>query len=180
MKCYERYLSGGETGLSDLVELYGNHLMMFINGYVRNLSTAEDLMEDVFVELLIDKNRFRGGSKFRTWLFQIGKNKALNYLKRENRYRMVDVEAVEADLAQETRIVESLFQDEQKQILHNALGRIRKNYAQALYLVYFEEMTYEQAAEVLGQTAKQVDNMVSRGKKQLRKEMELLQGGSET
>lgn len=59
MKCYERYLSGDETGLNDLVELYGDHLMMFINGYVRNLSTAEDLMEDVFVELLIDKNRFQ-------------------------------------------------------------------------------------------------------------------------
>jgi RNA polymerase sigma factor (sigma-70 family) len=180
MKCYERYLSGDETGLNDLVELYGDHLMMFINGYVRNLSTAEDLMEDVFVELLIDKNRFRGGSRFRTWLFQIGKNKALNYLKRENRYRMVDVEAVEADLAHEARIVEALFQDDQKRVLHTALGRIRRNYAQALYLIYFEEMTYAQAAEVLGQTVKQVDNMVSRGKKQLRIEMESLSGGSET
>lgn len=172
---YRRYLSGDMSGLNDLVELYGNHLMMFIHGYVRNLTVAEDLMEDVFVELLMNNNPYRGNSQFRTWLFQIGKNKALNYLKRENRYQMVVPEDVEYALAEESQVVEYLFQDQRQQLMHKALKAIKQEYAEALFLVFFENMTYQQAAEVLGKNTKQIDNLIARGKKQLRKEIERLE-----
>lgn len=176
LEYYNRYLAGDADGLNDLVELYGNHLMMFIHGYVRNLTVAEDLMEDVFVELLINRNPFRGKSQFRTWLFQIGKNKALNYLKRANRFQMVAPEDVEARLAEESKVIEDLFRDQRKLQMHAALAAIRTEYAEALYLIYFENMTYEEAAAILGKTAKQIDNLVSRGKKQLRKQLESMEG----
>ena len=56
---YRRFLNGDESGLEDIVKMYGDSLMFFINGFVNNLSLAEELMEDVFMELVVKKHNFK-------------------------------------------------------------------------------------------------------------------------
>ena len=50
---YRRFLDGDESGLTDIVNMYGDKLMLFINSFVNNLSLAEEIMEDVFMELVV-------------------------------------------------------------------------------------------------------------------------------
>lgn len=65
-----------------------------------------------------------------------------------------------------------LFQNEQHQQLYAALGKLKKEYRETLFLVYFEELSYRQAAQVLGRTEQQVTNLVYRGKQQLKQLLE--------
>lgn len=53
-----------------------------------------------------------------------------------------------------------------------ALGKLKKEYRETLFLVYFEELSYRQAAQVLGRTEQQVTNLVYRGKQQLKQLLE--------
>ena len=57
-------------------------------------------------------------------------------------------------------------------ILHGCMGEMNPDYREVLYLTYFEGMSYEQAAEVMGKTVKQITNLVYRGKESLRKLLE--------
>ena len=61
---------------------------------------------------------------------------------------------------------------ERNQILHLCMGELHPDYREALYLTYFEGMSYAQAAEVTGKTVKQITNMVYRGKESLRRLLE--------
>ena len=64
------------------------------------------------------------------------------------------------------------LQNEQHQQLYAALGKLKKEYRETLFLVYFEELSYRQAAQVLGRTEQQVTNLVYRGKQQLKQLLE--------
>lgn len=57
---------------------------------------------------------------------------------------------------------------ERDQILHLCMGELKADYREALYLTYFEGMSYLQTAEVMGKSVKQVTNMMYRGKERLR------------
>ena len=61
---------------------------------------------------------------------------------------------------------------ERNRVLHLCMGEMNPDYREVLYLIYFEDMNYTQAAEVTGKTVKQITNLVYRGKESLRKLLE--------
>ena len=61
-----------------------------------------------------------------------------------------------------------MFNSERNSQLYRALEKLKKEYQEALYLVYFEDMSYREAGKVLGKSESQVTNLVHRGKKSLR------------
>ena len=92
---YRRFLEGDESGLENIVKMYGDNLMLFINSFVNNLTLAEDIMEDVFMELIVKKHKFKEESTFKTYLFKIGRNKAFNVLKKNKRCTYIEDTEVE-------------------------------------------------------------------------------------
>ena len=82
---YRQYLDGDKDKFKVLVEYYGANLIYFINGYVKNIFVAEDLMEETFCDLVYYKHRYKGKSSFKTYLFSIARNKAVDYLKSKER-----------------------------------------------------------------------------------------------
>ena len=161
---YAAFLNGDETSLAKLVELYGDNLMLFINSFVSNLSIAEEIMEDVFMELLIKKHHFKGKSSFKTYLFQIGRNKALNELKKNKRTTYIEDKEIEDSRSFEDEIIKT---EEQKHI-HKALLKLPKDYKTVLYLIYFEDMSYEEIEKVMKKNNKQVKNLAYRARQNLK------------
>ena len=70
--CYRRFLSGDENAFAEMVETYREGLIFFLCRYVNSVETAEDLAEDVFVEVLLHPKRYRLQCTLKTWLFAIG------------------------------------------------------------------------------------------------------------
>ena len=62
----------------------------------------------------------------------------------------------------------SLFENERKKQLYEAMEELKPEYQEALYLVYFEDMSYQGTAEVMGRSESQIKNLVHRGKKSLK------------
>lgn len=164
---YRRFLSGDKEAFAEIVEVYRESLIFFLYRYVNNLDIAEDLAEDVFVEVLLHPKRYRFRCSLKTWLFAIGRNKAVDYVRKHVRMTFCDMEAMKEQADLHT-LEETVLDNEEKRAMSRAFADLRGDYRQALHLIYFEEMTYAEAGRVMGRSRKQVENLVYRGKQALR------------
>lgn len=169
---YRSYLNGDKAAFSEIIDIYRENLIFFINGYVKNEDTAEELAADCFAELIVHPGRFKFKSSLKAYIFSIAHHKAVNFIKKNSRVTLYEsTEPVEKS-TEYTEFESDILKDEQTKLLHAAMPKIKENYRTALHLVYFEEMSYKDAAKVMRKTPKQVDNYVSRGKAALRKILE--------
>ena len=132
---YRRFLSGDESALEEIVINYRSGLQNYINSIVKNVSVAEDLTEDTFVKLLIKKPRDRGEATFKTWLYTIGRNLAVDWLRKNPAGRAIPFEELEGVMSEEVQIEEICIRREEAQLLHVALGRLKPEYRQVLFLI---------------------------------------------
>lgn len=162
---YRRYLAGDENGLNRLMEKYGNPLTLYISGYLHDIHEAEDLMMEVFIYLLTKKPRIRDGC-LKAYLYKAARHMALRHKGKGRLCFSFDELPGEPEC--ETLIEDVVKTGERNRILHFCMEQLHTEYREVLYLTYFEDMSYAQAAEVLGKNVKQITNMVYRGKKSLR------------
>lgn len=167
-ECYRRYINGDEQAFDELMDAYHDGLILFINKIVGNYSVAEELAADTFVELILHKKRFLGNSDFRTYLYSIGRHKAIDFVRKDSKKKTVAPEEVPETAAAE-QIEDTFIEDEAKRALHNAILKLSEDYRAVVYLIFFEELSYENAAKVLGKSKKQIDNIVYRAKGMLKK-----------
>ncbi len=168
---YRRFLDGDEKAFGEILDMYSENLIFFINRYVNNVSVAQEISEDVFVELLIHKRRYNFKTSLKTYLFTIARNKSVSYLRKASNKKEHSYEFIENE-RDRTSLEDEFVKKEQMRALHLALDKLSEDYRTALHLIYFEDMSYEQAATVMKKNKKQIENLVYRGKIALRKEME--------
>ena len=169
---YRRFLEGDESGIVEIVREYRDGLMLYLNGYVRNIHTAEDLTEDTFVKLVAKRPRYDERYSFRTWLYTIGRNTALDELRRRKRQTETGLEKAEDLPADEESVERAYLKQEEKIRLYRAMDRLREEYRQVLYLHYIEGLRNEETARVMRKNRRQVENLLYRAKTALRGELE--------
>ena len=169
---YRRFLEGDDDGIVQIIRDYKDGLMLYLNSFVQNIHIAEDLTEDTFVKLIARRPRFSGKSTFKTWLYSIGRNVALDHLRKSAKLPTVSAEETMALITDEADVAQQYLQTERRYHIHNALKRLNKEYRQVLYLVYFEAFRNDQAAFIMRKSKKQIENLLYRAKLSLRSELE--------
>jgi len=164
---YRRYLDGEETAFDDIMKELFDSLVFFIDRYVHDPYAAEDIAIDAFSDLLVHRHRYNFKVQLKTYLFMIGRSRALNYLKRRNRISMLPLDEA-ASVADRKTMEETVLTDETKRMVNAALAQLPEEMRLAVHLVYFESLSYEEAARVMKKSRKQIDNLLYRAKKQLR------------
>lgn len=168
---YRRFLDGDESAFREILDMYSENLIFFINRYVNNISVAQELSEDVFVDVLLHKHRYNFKTSLKTYLFTIGRNKAVSYVRRCTRRPEYAYAYIENE-ADRKNIEDEFLKKEQEIQLHRALERLNEDYKTVLHLVYFEEMSNDDAARVMKKNKKQIENLLYRAKQALKKELE--------
>lgn len=168
---YNRFLEGDKDGMTELIREYKDGLSLYINSLVRDICLAEELMEETFVALVMKKPRFSGKSTFKTWLYAIGRNTTLDYLKKSRKHMTLPVDEM-YDVSDETDIEQSYICQEDKIQLHRALARLKPVYSQVLHLSYLEGFTNSETACIMQRSNRQIENLLYRAKKALREELE--------
>ena len=169
---YRRFLEGDDVGIVQIIKEHKDGLLLYLNSIVQNIHLAEDLTEDTFVKLIAHRPRFFGKSTFKTWLYSIGRNVAMDYLRKNARLHTASPEEVLALKADEADVARQYLQTERKLQVHNALKQLNKEYRQVLVLAYFEDFKNDQVAAILKKNNKQVENLVYRAKRSLKSELE--------
>ena len=173
---YSRYLSGDPEGLTQIVRDYKDGLILYLNGIVQNIAVAEDLTEEVFVKLIVKRPHFSSNSSFKTWLYAIGRNTAISYLRR-NKHIHIPLENC-PELANEACDLERQYiQNEQNRVLHNGMKKLKPEYKQVLWLIYFEGFSNKETARILGKTVHNTETLAYRARQSLK--AKLLEEGYE-
>ncbi len=165
---YRRFLDGDESAFDDIMKELFNGLVFFIDRYVRDIHTAEDIAIDIFADLGIHRRKYNFKVTLKTYLFMVGRSRALNYIKHRKVIDFVELTEAEGCSDDRSELERTVLEDERKRIVNAALLKLPEDMRAAIHLVYFEDMTYDEAARVMKKSKKQVDNLLYRAKKELR------------
>ena len=166
---YSRFLAEhNEEDFRTLLDRHRESLMLFIYSFVHNMDDAEELMLDAFAEAAAGA-KFSGRSSFKTWLFSIGKNMALMHLRKQRSRSAVPFEGTE-ETAGPPEL--DILREERNRQLYEALSLLHKEYRQILILLYFEDMSHEEAGRVMGKTKRQTYHLAERGRAALKEKLE--------
>ena len=168
---YRRFLVGDDSGLAEVIRLYKDGLMFYINGYVHDISMAQDLTEDVFFKLAVKKPHFREEALFKTWLYTIGRNLALNRLRKLSRHKECSTEGLEIS-SEEELLEQRCLKNERNACLYRAMAQLKPEYREVLHLLFFEGMKNAEAAKVMKKNTRQIENLAYRAKRSLRSRLE--------
>ena len=137
----------------------------------RDVTEAEDVLQTVYLKILEGKARFRGESSLKTWLFAVIRKTAAGEHRRKliRALRMITGLDHEADdVSREEGPASRLEKSETQRKFQAAVKSLPKRQREALHLVFYEDMSLREAAEVMGISIGSARQHYERGKKRLR------------
>ena len=164
---YRRFLSGDNSGLEEIICMYKDGLILYLHGVVNDLLLAEELTEETFVKLVVKRPRFSQQSAFKTWLYTIGRNTAIDYLRRSKKVEL-PLEDYLQICDEETGLERRYIQQQDKIILHRSMKKLKQEYQQVLWLAYFEGFSYKEIARILHKTTHNIETIAYRARQALK------------
>ena len=169
---YRRFLQGDDKAFVEIIRDYKDGLILYLNGFENNILTAEELTEDVFFKLVTKKPRFNEKSSFKTWLYSIGRNTAVDYLRRNSKQKEVSAEEIRETEDERLSLEQSYIKQERLLLIHRTLEKLKPEYKQVLWLVYFEDFSQKETAKIMKKSVHSVETLVYRARLALKAELE--------
>ena len=170
---------GNEKAFRELVENYRQLVVNTCFGFLHNTEDAEDVAQDVFIEVFRSVNKFRADSKISTWLYRIAVNRSLNFIrdnKRRKWFQPLDgvVESKKTILnelsSENSDNPELNLENNQRALLlHEAIDALPKNQRIAFTLNKYEDLAYKEIAEIMNLSVSSVESLIHRSKMNLQK-----------
>ena len=176
-----RVKQGDGGAFAELVEKYKQPVINVTARMLRDPTEAEDLAQNVFIQVYKSAHRYRVAAKFSTWLFTIARNLCLNEIRRRARHPADSMDATHPD--QEDQPLhqfedkrtfsppETLLQGELEAKIEAALAELPENQRTAIVLCRQDELSYEDIAEVLGCSLSATKSLIHRGRETLKQKL---------
>lgn len=169
---FEEHLREHEDTLERIIRKYGNDVLRIAYLYVKDIRTAEDIFQEVFLKVNEKMNTFEGRADFKTWLLRITINACKDYLRSAYHTRVVPM----YDFAEEQLSAEADFEQleraETAETVKGAVMALPIHYRDVILCVYFQEMSMQAAAAALDISVGTVKSRLSRAKKMLKEALE--------
>lgn len=165
LKIVTRVKSGDVDAFGELVLSYQKRIFNFCFRMLLNRADAEDAAQETFIKAFRAMKRFKGESKFSTWLYVIAKNTCFDKLKSRPGWEFIDELVADPKPMPE----EVYYRKEREELLLRALDKLDEMHRVALNLVHFEGLSYEEASHIMGCEVGTVKSRVSRGMEKLGK-----------
>ncbi|MBT3385226.1 MAG: sigma-70 family RNA polymerase sigma factor [Prolixibacteraceae bacterium] len=172
---------GNEQAFKELVENYQKLVVNTCFGMVHNIEDAEDIAQEVFIEVFRSIHKFRADSKLSTWLYRMSVNRSLNFIRDNKRSKWF--QSFEDSVQSKNAVHENLinkntdhpgFELENSQrakLLHEAIDSLPQNQKVAFTLSKYEELSYQEISGVMELSVSSVESLIHRAKKNLQKKL---------
>ena len=151
-----RFLRGDNAAFDTLFLKYQDYVYNIIYGVIGSAEEARDLTQEVFVQVYRSLPRFRQGSRFATWLYRIALNRAVDAARGSRKWRflpLLDNPGMRERTSDADTEPESVFaRGMEREAVQKILQRCPLSHRDVLVLRYYQELSLEEIAEVLGCT----------------------------
>ncbi|MEG0385725.1 MAG: sigma-70 family RNA polymerase sigma factor [Solibacillus sp.] len=147
---------------------HGNELVRLAFSYVKDAEVAKDMVQNTFIKCYKNLESFRNDAQIKTWFYRITINECKDYLKSWN-FKMVQVksfinETAKSILPSTEKIVIDKYKNEE---IKDTIFSLPKVYREVVYLYYYNSLTTEEMAKVLGISVNTVKTRLRRAKQRL-------------
>ena len=162
-------LQGDVNAFSILVDRYKDLVFTLTLRLLKNREEAEEVAQDTFVKVYKSLAKFKGNSKFSTWIYKITYNTSLDRIKK-NKKHFNDVpidEFTEHQIKTIDNALNNLEKEEQSKTIQDCISLLPSEDGFLLTLYYFDEMSLDEIAKTVGLTANNVKVKIFRARKKL-------------
>lgn len=171
---------GDQRAFAELVELYKDKIYHLAYRMLNNRHEAEDVVQDTFLRVYKNLERYDENQKFSTWIYRIGTNLCIDRLrKRKPTYsldaEMNDQEGIDgyAMIPSEDRTPETEYMlSETQQMIRQAIDTLPAKYKTVMILRYLQDLSLQEISDVLDMPVTTIKTRVHRGREFLRKKLE--------
>jgi RNA polymerase sigma-70 factor (ECF subfamily) len=164
-----------------LVEKYQKLVFNACYNLIRYKEDAEDVSQDVFIEIYESIHLFRNESKLSTWLYRIAINKSLNHIRKykwksmvysiENFFNSDKNTHLDIEDTNSLNTPETIEYNERTKVLKRAIDSLPENQKIAFILCKYDELSYQEIAEVMNLSLSSVESLIHRAKLGLQKKL---------
>lgn len=170
----DAYRKGDEAALVTLIERHFKSIYAYVYRFVHNATEAEDIVQETFIKVWRQLDRFKDGAGIRPWLFRIARNTAIDYLRKKKHipfsyFSEEGEEVVFADTS--TDLLEESIAREQNAVLNGAIDQLPAHYREIIVLRAEQDLTFEEIATLLDKPLNTVKSSYRRGLLLLQKNM---------
>jgi len=168
------------TTIQYLVSTYHKKVIKTAYYFLHDMNDAEDLAQDVCIEILESAAHFKGNSSLNTWIYRIAVNKSLNFIRKNKRKQLFSqLESIFRKTDETTSleniepaIVDTQVDDaERRMILEKTISSLPENQRTAFILSKYDDMAYKEIAEIMNVSLASVEQLLHRAKMNLQKKL---------
>ena len=164
-----KVLDGDTNAFSVLVNRYKDLVFSLSLKMLKNREEAEEISQDAFIKVYKSLHKFKGDSKFSTWIYKVVYNSCLDRLKQyKKNYALVPIDEFnENQVKTLDNAFDALVSQDRKNAIQACLNKLPSEDSFLLTLYYFEEQSLEEISKIVGLTANNVKVKLFRGRKKL-------------
>jgi len=176
----EQLKQGDEAAFKQIVETWQNMVYNTALGILQNAEDAEDISQEVFVQVFESVKNFKAEAKFSTWLYRITVSKALDHIRRKKRKkRFAYIQSLFG--AGNQTIIEvpdfhhpgvTLDNKERAAVLFKAINQLPENQKIAFTLNKMEGLSYQEISDIMKTSVSSIESLMHRAKNNLKKWLE--------
>lgn len=172
--------SGSAAAFRTLVETHQERVINTCYRFLLSREDAEDVAQEVFLEVYKSIRDFREEAKLSTWIYRIAVTRSLDLIRKRKRKKRMSFlksslgleEVAEKIPASHGGSPDSKLENrERQQVLQNALNSLADNQRTAFVLSKYEEYSYQEIADIMGTSLSAVESLIHRAKKSLQKKL---------
>lgn len=177
----EKLKAGDRTAFNELVQQHRSRVINTCYRFLLDRQDAEDISQDVFIEVFQSIRSFRGTSKLSTWIYRIAVTKSLDELKKRKRKKrlssigkVLHLDEVAGWISGGSMPDKRIREYEKMREVEHALNTLPENQRVAFTLSKIEGYTNAEIAEIMNTTKIAVESLVSRAKTKVSKDLETI------
>jgi len=162
-------LDGDTNAFTVLVNRYKDLVFSLALKMLKNREEAEEISQDAFIKVYKSLHKFKGDSKFSTWIYKVVYNSCLDRLKQyKKNYALVPIDEFnENQVKTLDNAFDALVSQDRKNTIQACLNKLPSEDSFLLTLYYFEEQSLEEISKIVGLTANNVKVKLFRSRKKL-------------
>ncbi|MES2812900.1 MAG: RNA polymerase sigma factor [Bacteroidota bacterium] len=162
-------LNGNPNAFATLVDRYKDMVFTLALKMVTNREEAEEIAQDTFIKVYSSLNKFKGESKFSTWVYKITYNTCLDSLKKSKREKNTSYieDFSEHQVKEIESALDTIDEKERNQVIQNCLEQLPNDEAFLLTLYYFDGQSVDEISKVMNNSVSNIKVKLFRTRKKL-------------